>query len=109
MDTFCNSGSEVRSSCKRIEWAKGGIRGRPFPTARRCCCSVLHCRKVLLQLSEGCVPSRDAEEGSGEADLAFDQGEGELLFGVGIVLVGNVEDGVAAEMLERVHREQEVA
>ena len=26
------------------------MHGRPFPTARICCRSVMHCRKVLLQL-----------------------------------------------------------
>ena len=41
--------------------------------------------------------SCDAEEGAGEGDFAVEECVGELLGGVGVVVVGRVEDGRCRE------------
>ena len=85
------------------------MHGRPFPTARTCTDRPWHCGATWSQCLRVLSASGDAEEAAGEGDFALEEGVGELFFAVGVVVVGGVEDGVAAEMLERVHGQEEVA
>jgi hypothetical protein len=43
-----------------------------------------------------------------QAGFAGDEGEGEFVFGVGVVLVRGFEDGVAAQVPDRVHGQHKV-